>query len=126
MKLSKNFSLSEFECNDGSETPKEVVVNLQLLAEQLQILRDFIGKPITINSGYRSPHYNDVVIKGAKRSQHKLGTAADIRVEGVSPREIHGIISELIKDGRMKEGGLGKYSSFTHYDIRGTKARWNG
>jgi len=126
MKLSKNFSLSEFACNDGSTTPDEVIVNLRLLAEQLQILRDFIGKAITINSGYRSPHYNDVVIKGAKRSQHKLGTAADIRVEGVSPREIHGIISELIKDGRMKEGGLGKYSSFTHYDIRGTKARWNG
>ena len=125
MKLSKNFSLSEFDCNDGSTTPDEVIVNLRLLAEQLQILRDFIGKAITINSGYRSPHYNKK-IGGASRSQHKLGTAADIRVEGVSPREIHGIISELIKDGRMKEGGLGKYSSFTHYDIRGTKARWNG
>lgn len=125
MKLSKNFSLSEFDCNDGSTTPDEVVVNLRLLAEQLQILRDFIGKAITINSGYRSPSYNKK-IRGVLKSKHVLGQAADIRVEGVSPREIHGIISELIKDGRMKEGGLGKYSSFTHYDIRGTKARWNG
>ena len=125
MKLSKNFSLSEFDCNDGSVTPDEVIVNLQLLAEQLQVLRDFVGKSITINSGYRSPSYNKK-IGGASRSQHKLGTAADIRVDGISPREVHGIISELIKDGRMKEGGLGKYSSFTHYDIRGTKARWNG
>jgi uncharacterized protein YcbK (DUF882 family) len=125
MKLSKNFSLSEFDCNDGSVTPKEVIVNLQLLAEQLQVLRDFVGKSITINSGYRSPAYNKK-IGGASRSQHLLGTAADIRIDGVSAREVHGIVSELIKDGRMKEGGLGKYSSFTHYDIRGTKARWNG
>ena len=125
MKLSKNFSLSEFDCNDGSVTPKEVIVNLQLLAEQLQVLRDFVGKPITINSGYRSPAYNKK-IGGASRSQHLLGTAADIRIDGISPREVHGIVSELIKDGRMKEGGLGKYSSFTHYDIRGNKARWNG
>jgi uncharacterized protein YcbK (DUF882 family) len=125
MKLTKNFSLSEFDCNDGSVTPKEVIVNLQLLAEQLQVLRDFVGKPITINSGYRSPSYNKK-IGGASRSQHLLGTAADIRIDGISAREVHGIVSELIKDGRMKEGGLGKYSSFTHYDIRGTKARWNG
>ena len=126
MKLTKNFNLSEFNCNDGSVTPYAVLENLRLLAKELQVLRDFIGRPITINSGYRSPHYNDVVIKGAKYSQHKLGTAADIKVEGLSAKEVHSIISELIKDGRMKEGGLGRYSSFTHYDIRGTKARWNG
>jgi uncharacterized protein YcbK (DUF882 family) len=100
MKLTKNFSLSEFDCNDGSVTPKEVIVNLQLLAEQLQVLRDFVGKPITINSGYRSPSYNKK-IGGASRSQHLLGTAADIRIDGISAREVHGIVSELIKDGRM-------------------------
>lgn len=126
MKLSENFNLSEFDCNDDSTTPDNVIVNLQLLAEQLQVLRDFVGKPITISSGYRSPNYNDNVIKGAKNSQHKLGHAADIRVEGVRASEIHGIISELIKDGRMKEGGLGRYSSFTHYDLgfNGKKRRW--
>ena len=125
MKLSKNFSLSEFDCNDGSVTPKEVIVNLQLLAEQLQVLRDFVGKPITINSGYRSPSYNKK-IKGALKSKHVLGQAADIRIDGISAREVHGIVSELIKDGRMKIGGLGKYANFTHVDIRETKARWNG
>jgi len=125
MKLTKNFSLSEFDCNDGSKMPDDVVLNIVKLAGQLQILRDFIGKPIKINSGYRSPSYNHK-IGGAKNSQHKLGKAADIKVDGLSAREVHGIISELIKDGRMLEGGLGKYNSFTHYDIRGHKARWNG
>ncbi len=125
MKLTKNFSLDEFDCNDGSKMPDDVVLNVVELADQLQILRDFIGKPIKINSGYRSPAYNRK-IGGAKSSQHKLGKAADIRVDGISPRELHGIIEELISDGRMKQGGLGRYNSFTHYDIRGTKARWNG
>ena len=123
MKLSKNFSLNEFACNDGSETPEDVIVNLMLLAEQLQVLRDFIDKPITVNSGYRSPKYNKK-IGGATRSQHLLGKAADIRVDGISPSEIHSVIEELILDGRMQQGGLGKYNSFTHYDIRAKKARW--
>lgn len=125
MKLTKNFSLHEFDCKDGSKMPSEVLLNIVKLADQLQILRDFIGRPIKINSAYRSPSHNKMV-GGAKNSQHLLGKAADIRVDGVSPRELHGIIEELIKDGRMKEGGLGRYNSFVHYDIRGTKARWNG
>ena len=125
MQLSNNFNLSEFNCNDGSATPDNIIVNLRLLAEQLQVLRDFVGKSITINSGYRSPSYNKK-IGGVSNSQHVKGFAADIRIEGITPSQVHSIISELIKDGRMSEGGLGKYSSFTHYDIRGTKARWNG
>lgn len=125
MKLTDNFSKSEFECKDGSEMPQNVLDNIKQLSKELQVLRDFTGKPIKINSGYRSPIYNKSV-GGAKYSQHLLGKAADIRIEGLSPREVYGIIGELIKDGRMRQGGLGKYNSFTHYDIRGTKARWNG
>jgi len=125
MKLTNNFSLSEFDCKDGSKMPPEVFNNILLLVKELQTLRDFIGKPITINSGYRSPEYNKK-IGGASRSQHLLGKAADIRVEGVSPRELRGIIEELIKDGRLSFKGIGAYSNFTHVDIRSKKARWNG
>ena len=123
MKLSKNFSLKEFNCKDGSTIPDELLSNVQELAEQLQILRDFIGKPITINSGYRSPSHNKR-IGGVKNSQHVLGKAADIKVEGIRAFEIYGIISELEKDGRMKIGGLGNYTNFTHVDIRKSRARW--
>lgn len=125
MKLTNNFSLSEFDCKDGSKMPPEVFNNILLLVKELQTLRDFIGKPITINSGYRSPEYNNK-IGGASRSQHLLGKAADIRVEGVSPRELRGVIEELIKDGRLSFKGIGAYSNFTHVDIRSKKARWNG
>ena len=125
MKLTKNFSLSEFDCNDGSKMPPEVFTNVVKIAGELQILRDFIGKPIKINSGYRSPSYNRS-IGGASRSQHLLGKAADIRVEGISPRELRGIIEELIKDGRLNFKGIGAYTNFTHVDIRERRARWNG
>ncbi len=125
MKLTKNFSLNEFDCRDGSVMPPDVFSNVVKLAKELQVLRDFIGKSITINSGYRSPDYNRS-IGGASRSQHLLGKAADIRVDGISPRELRGIIEELIKDGRLKFGGIGAYTNFTHVDIRDKKARWNG
>ena len=50
----------------------DVKNNVFKLAEQLQILRDKVKKPIKINSAFRCANYNDNVIKGAKHSQHKL------------------------------------------------------
>ena len=82
MKLENNFSLSEFRCRDGSDVPEELMDNVRLLAENLQVLRDYIGRPVKIISGYRSPDYNKK-IGGAKRSQHMLAKAADIKIEGM-------------------------------------------
>jgi uncharacterized protein YcbK (DUF882 family) len=123
MKLTENFNLSEFDCNDGSETPCEVIVNLKEVALNLEVLRKKIGKPILINSGYRTKEYNQRV-GGSPKSQHLLGKAADIRVTGLNPKQIHKMIWELIEQGEMKQGGLGLYENFVHYDIRGNKARW--
>lgn len=123
MKLTKNFWLKEFKCNDGSEVPTEYMDNVYELAVNLQVLRDYFDKPIKINSGYRSPKYNKK-IGGAKYSQHKLAKAADIVIEGVHPHIVHVTIEQLIKEGKMKDGGLGKYNNFTHYDVRDNHARW--
>ena len=123
MKLSKNFNLKEFESKDGSSTPLEITKNLQELAINLQVFRDKIGTPITINSGYRSPKHNEA-IGGVRDSQHVLGFAGDLKVKGMRPTEVHAMIENLIKEGKMKQGGLGLYPTFVHYDIRGTKARW--
>ena len=123
MILTNNFNSTEFDCNDGSAMPKEVLLNVQKLANQLQVLRDSLGVSITVNSGYRSTSHNKK-IGGSINSQHLLGKAADITAQGYTPAQVHAKIEELINSGHMLQGGLGSYSTFTHYDIRKNKARW--
>ena len=123
MQLTKNFNLREFASKDGAEFPEEVKKQLQRLADNLQVLRDAVCKPIIINSGYRSPEHNKAV-KGEKNSFHVKGMAADIVIDGMSPGEVFEKILELQQEGKMKVGGLHAYKSFTHYDIRGYYARW--
>jgi len=122
--MTEHFSREEFRSNDGSHFPKEVQNNLKVLAEQLEVLREHFQKPVKINSGYRSPEWN-AKIGGAENSQHLLGKAADVVIDGISPDEVADAIEFLIDGGMMKQGGLGRYKTFTHYDIRGRKARWD-
>ena len=124
MKLTENFSKSEFDSKDGAEMPHDVLMNVQKLASQLQILRNNINKPISINSGYRSLEHNKA-IGGVENSQHVLGKAADIKVKGISTRILAALIEDLINDGDMLQGGLGIYDTFVHYDIRKNQARWD-
>ena len=124
MKLTENFNREEFDCADGSEMPIEVQLNIAELAIQLEIIRSHFNAPITINSAYRSPEHNRK-IGSNDSSQHILGKAVDIVVKGVAPDDVYDAIEFLISEGLVKEGGLGRYNTFTHYDIRGTRARWN-
>lgn len=124
MRLSKNFSKHEFDSKDGAEMPVGVLNNVLETAQNLQKLRDYYGVSIKINSGYRSESHNKAV-GGSKGSQHRRGLAVDIVVEGVNPEDVADKIEELIEKGLLKEGGVGRYHTFTHYDIRGTKARWD-
>lgn len=124
MKLTENFSLKEFDCKDGTPVPKVYYSNVQELANNLQVLRDLLGVPVEITgSGYRTPSHNKKV-NGAKNSQHLTASAADINAKGYTPKELAVIIEELINERKMKQGGLGIYIGFVHYDIRGIKARW--
>jgi uncharacterized protein YcbK (DUF882 family) len=123
--MTKNFKLKEFECKCGCDMPLEVYENIIKLASQLQFLRDYTGRPITINSAYRCPEHN-AKVGGSKTSQHLLGKAADITIQSLKPAEVYALIEQLIDMGHMLQGGLGLYDTFVHYDIRKTKARWNG
>ena len=123
--LSKNFKKSEFKCRDGSEVPDDLMDNVRELVENLQIIRDTIGKPIRIISGYRSPKYNRR-IGGARKSQHMKAKAADMVIKGMKPVEVHKVVTGLIKEGKIKKGGVGLYKYFVHYDVRGFNARWKG
>lgn len=122
--MTEHFSREEFRSKDGAFFPKHAQENLQILAEQLEVLREHFQKPITINSGYRSPEHN-AKIGGTENSQHLLGKAADIVIDGISPDEVADAIEFLIEGKMMKQGGLGRYVDFTHYDIRGKKSRWD-
>lgn len=123
MRITENFNLDEFHCKDGTTVPEELIGNVIELAGNLQVLRDHIKSPIFINSGYRSPAYN-AKVGGVKSSQHLLAKAADITTKNHTPKQLYDIIEFLIIDGKMKEGGLGLYPGFVHYDVRGEKARW--
>ena len=124
IQLTKNFSLGEFKCKDGSAVPTHLYNNVNSLAFNLQVLRDHIKRPIVIFSGYRTVSYN-AKVGGAVHSQHLLAKAADIHVNGITPYQLARIIEDLIHDEFMKQGGLGLYDTFCHYDIRGFKARWD-
>lgn len=124
MKLTKNFNREEFDCKDGTPVPEKYMANVIEVAKNLQTLRDEIGEPVFISgSGYRTPTHNKKV-GGAPKSQHLTASGADITAKGFTPKQLAARIEKLIKEGKMKQGGIGVYPGFVHYDIRGEKARW--
>ncbi|MBW1973481.1 MAG: DUF882 domain-containing protein [Deltaproteobacteria bacterium] len=114
--LSKNFSLYEFRCPCCG-----AVVDPDLI-EALQKLRDLIGLPINITSGYRCKKHNRE-IGGTKGSYHLKGKAADIYVTNLHPTKLYEKAKEI---EAFKNGGIGIYldEGFIHVDVRGYKARW--
>lgn len=125
MQLTKNFALSEFTCHDaaGTPVPAQYLSNVQLLATNLQVLRDELGVPVHILCGYRTPAHN-AAVGGVRSSQHLVAKAADLQVASLTPKELHAHIELQISLGKMRQGGLGLYPTFVHYDVRGYKARW--
>jgi len=124
MQLTKNFNISEFQCKCGCEMPDFVKKNVEELAKDLQVIRDKVGVGFTPNSAYRCPKHNQI-IGGVKTSQHLKGKAADIKIKGIEPSEVADLVEDLMKTEAITKGGVGRYNSFTHVDIRGTNARWN-
>lgn len=116
--ITPHFKVREFACSDGSDP----VFISQPLAELLENIRVHFGKPVHINSGYRTVSYNKTVSGSSSTSQHCNGLAADIRVEGVSPDRVADYAEQLLGD----HGGVGRYKTFTHVDVRANKSRWKG
>ena len=129
MQLTKNFNLYEFRSNIPSregypivEVPTELIPNAKKLANNLQIIRDYINQPININSAFRTNDYNKVV-GGSENSFHLRCLAADLRTE-LNPNKLRDIIFKLMVENKIEKGGLKAYKNFVHYDIRGFYATW--
>ena len=123
MKLTKNFSLEEFECKCGCKMPDFVKKNVAELAENLQVLRNLVGR-LDLTNAYRCKSHN-ADVGGATNSQHLVGKAGDVKSKTIKPKEMAQIVDDLMKNESFKLGGVGIYNTFTHVDIRGTRARWS-
>ena len=114
--MTPHFSLAELTHTDHrslNNTPNAgELANLQRLAEFLEVVKTTLGgKPVMINSAFRSKAVNDAV--GSKdTSQHRLGLAADFRVPGMSPDAVVRALLALPYDQIIRE-----YDAWTHISI---------
>ena len=122
---SPHFDIKEFNSKDGTPVPSAYYPNVQVLMNQLEVLRNYLGSSIiTINSGYRSPNHNTKV-GGSINSMHLKAKAVDFNVKGYTPSAVRDALRFLISQGKIKDGGIGEYDNFTHYDI-GRPRTWKG
>lgn len=126
MKLSEHFELDEFLAHGDPVKPTQAQIdNLQRLCSWvLEPLRKQLGRPLGINSGFRSPAYN-IQIGGAPKSQHCQGIAADIAIG----EDAACLVAAALASKIPAVGGIGIYPGrgFIHVDIRpknGGKATW--
>ena len=116
--MTPHFTLAELTVTDHrtlDNTPDPIALaNLQRLAEFLERVREVLGgKPVMVNSAFRSKAVNDAV-GSSDRSQHRLGLAADFRVPGMSPQEVVGAI---VDSGIPYDQVIKEYDSWTHISI---------
>lgn len=115
--ISKHFGIGEFACKDKSD---EILID-EKLVDLLEQCREYFDAPVHILSGYRTPSYNSKLKGASPVSQHLYGRAADIWVEGRS----HDEVWEWANAHNLK-GGVGRYDTFTHIDVRVTgPKRWD-
>lgn len=120
MNLTPNFTLEELTHSDlavrkglNNDPTTDIISNLSRLAILLEQVRKCLNRPISINSGYRSPEVNKAA-GGQPNSQHLLGCAADIKVSGMTPNEIVKVIiqSDIQFDQMIRE-----FDSWVHISV---------
>lgn len=114
--ISANFSRREFACHCGCGFD---AVDAELV-EVLEVVRQHFGAKIKITSGCRCSDHN-TKCGGSPKSQHVFAKAADIQVDGVLPARI----AEYLERIYPNKYGIGRYSGWTHIDVRSAKARWD-
>lgn len=120
MKLTENFTLEELTVSEigarrgFDNTPNATeTANLVRVALLLEQVRALLKKPITVNSGFRSKQVNDAV--GSKdTSQHRIGCAADIKVSGMTPKQV---VEEIIASDIPYDQVIREFDSWVHISV---------
>lgn len=126
MKITENFSLEEMTVSEiGARrgldnTPNATEIsNLVRTALLLEQVRALVKKPIIINSAFRSKAVNDAV--GSKdTSQHRIGCAADIRIPGMTPKQV---VEAIMKSDIPYDQLIREFDSWTHISVPDSAAR---
>ena len=122
MNLSPSFTLEELTHTDHREfdnTPNDAeMANLVRLADFLEQVKEVLGgKPIIVNSAFRSAEVNRAV-GSTDKSQHRHGCAADIRVPGMTPDQV---VSAIIESGLPYDQVIREFDRWTHVSIPNTE-----
>lgn len=121
MNITPHFTLDELTSSETAErngwdnTPNDAeLANLTRLADMLEQVKVVLGgKPIMINSAFRSKKVNDAV--GSKdTSQHRIGCAADIRVPGMTPDEV---VRKIVASGIAYDQIIREFDRWTHISV---------
>ena len=118
MNLSQHFTLEELTFTDHREldnTPNDAEIsNLVRLSNFLEDVKSLLGgKPVMINSAFRSKAVNDAV--GSKdTSQHRLGLAADLRIPGMVPNEV---VQAIVASKLNYDQVIREFDRWTHVSI---------
>ena len=116
--LTTHFTLEELTHTDHREftnEPNETErANLMRLAVFLEQVKELLGgKPIMVNSAFRSKAVNDAV--GSKdSSQHRVGCAADLRIPGMTPDEV---VKAIITSDLQFDQVIREFDSWTHISV---------
>ena len=119
--LTPHFTLAELTVTSHRQFDNipnaDEIANLTRLALFLELVKTKLGgKPIMVNSAFRSKQVNDAV--GSKdTSQHRLGCAADIRVPGMTPNEV---VEAIMSFGLYYDQIIREFDSWTHVSIPNT------
>jgi uncharacterized protein YcbK (DUF882 family) len=118
MNLTEHFTLEELTHTDHREFDNEPndaeLENIKRLAEFLEEVKTVLGgKPIMVNSAFRSKQVNDAV--GSKdTSQHRIGCAADIRVPSMTPDQV---VRAVIASGIGYQQVIREFDRWCHISI---------
>lgn len=113
--LTPHFSVEEFKCHHCGREGIDIAV-----PQALEKLRDIVGKPIVVNSGYRCPQHPVEAAK-SEPGMHSKGKAADVHVVGMTARQLY---AEAVKIPEFHGFGVDDEGGYIHVDIRETPARW--